>query len=847
VVTVLGKKVEKNKKKSNKKMTERAHKQIEQWIPEVKEFEKYNIFTSPEIKEIIKKQRDFEYRLQRRIVKESDFEAYIKFLKSLEELRFRRRSSGMAMVHSDVSIVKRIHYLYQRVCYTFNTELLWLEYLHYCLDTKSFHQFTTLVSKGIQLDTSRLSLWLLAIQYEFKWGSITNCRVLIQKSIRCNQESKELWIEYFRLEVLFMIKVLLRFKVLGLDSAGSLGTEITIGTEKEVVVDEEIINPSVDIPSVTLDSTTPDTDTTSIPNLIFQSGVKQFGLGFGLECISILKKFISGSGSSDKKIRFGTEQFETTIPAEYSQQVILFMNSLIDSLYSNVTFITSSDGDGSTGSVGYDTHSLEVIKLWCEKSTSPSKNTTSIEWISTVVDCYLQLLTVAMERVAVIHVAQQSLLYLDFLASLIATNPKSTISDSLVADGGLLAYVKTGCDDLYQSLCRFDARISSSTTACKKTVTPAILMSLFQVSGNSTYIKKCTRMSGDDEKMVGMIGNGEDEKVIVDAWCLLIQSTIQSTTGRDRTIVKKRKLNHKSNSTSESETKDTTKGTETVHKMGDEQVTRLFKEAIEKTKSVRICILYCQYACAVSDDLLNDDLWVVVFEYCFDFLLRVMGTGGGRDENGVYELIKWYIQYLYIHIHKLKSSLMGKEMVIGQMIKKVSNIEMKMNLEIVKSISKRDSKSGDVSWMYLMLLELCLEFVGSGVENEKSDWFVKKITNWFFIYVSQRKNSAISTNTVAINGNGQVGLGMIRSDHDDEKEVEKEVVDRLKEKEDIVDSLVWYLSVAATWRPIEIVQVYRQCENELQIHGGASGGVKDEVKNRLQKLKCEYQQIKKRM
>ena len=65
---------------------------------------------------------------------------------------------------------------------------------------------------------SSSELWILAAQYEYDTNyNISGARNLLLRSLRLNPEKRELWLEYAKLECLYILKIIERRRVLGLD------------------------------------------------------------------------------------------------------------------------------------------------------------------------------------------------------------------------------------------------------------------------------------------------------------------------------------------------------------------------------------------------------------------------------------------------------------------------------------------------------------------------------------------------------------------------------------------------------------------------------------------------------
>jgi U3 small nucleolar RNA-associated protein 6 len=71
-------------------MAEVVHRNLELMLPELEELERSGIFSPEEIKEIVRRRRSMEYKLQRRPVRKGDFLRAINVSKNTCEARKKR-------------------------------------------------------------------------------------------------------------------------------------------------------------------------------------------------------------------------------------------------------------------------------------------------------------------------------------------------------------------------------------------------------------------------------------------------------------------------------------------------------------------------------------------------------------------------------------------------------------------------------------------------------------------------------------------------------------------------------------------------------------------------------------
>lgn len=161
---------------------------MEEMVPELEDLEKRGYFTKSEIRQIVKKRTDFEYRLKRRAAVKADYlrysqdpcdcrialstkvtfaqsavlltccvgstfsipsidsgglimYRYVQYESRLDELRkLRKEAMGLEGKRglADNGMTRRIHFIYQRATQKFRGDLrLWSSWLQFCKDTNS--------------------------------------------------------------------------------------------------------------------------------------------------------------------------------------------------------------------------------------------------------------------------------------------------------------------------------------------------------------------------------------------------------------------------------------------------------------------------------------------------------------------------------------------------------------------------------------------------------------------------------------------------------------------------------------------------------------------------------------
>eukprot|EP01147_Barroeca_monosierra_P000318 gene318-3687_t len=205
-------------------MAEAVRSRLEQRTNELHNLLELGIFDEKEIKNIVKKREQFEYRLRRRVTRREDFLAYIQYETSLEKLRkLRKRRLGIQISGhlSDFSIVDSLHTLYYQALVKFKDDLnFWKKYFTFCKQHNSPKRLSKAYAQCLRFHSDQPEVWLEAADWELhNNNNAKNARILLQRGLRANKTSKELYLAYFRLELEYWHKMVQRAHILGIDLA----------------------------------------------------------------------------------------------------------------------------------------------------------------------------------------------------------------------------------------------------------------------------------------------------------------------------------------------------------------------------------------------------------------------------------------------------------------------------------------------------------------------------------------------------------------------------------------------------------------------------------------------------
>lgn len=256
---------------------------LEEMVPELEDLEQRGYFSRAEIKQIVRKREDFEYSLKRRAALKEDYGRYIQYESKLEQLRLHRRKergiTGKKSL-SDYCITRRIHFIYERATRKFRGDLsLWSRWLAFCQRTGSSRQMSRALTKALQLHPTAPSLWTYAAAWEFEHNlNASAARALMQRGLRMCKDTPALWHEYFRMELLYAMRLRERRRVLGIEDAVPSG-----GNEKET--DGEVGDESAAAVQAVLNG--------AVAAVVYRSAVKAVpqSVGFRRKFLDILQPF----------------------------------------------------------------------------------------------------------------------------------------------------------------------------------------------------------------------------------------------------------------------------------------------------------------------------------------------------------------------------------------------------------------------------------------------------------------------------------------------------------------------------------------------------------------------------
>ncbi|KAK7692964.1 hypothetical protein QCA50_004605 [Cerrena zonata] len=201
---------------------ERVQFQQEQMLAELKDLVQKGLFTQKEIKQIMKKRTAFETALVRRVAKKNDFLRYATYEMGLEALR-RKRAERIKIPKgpptiSDYALVRRQFQIFERALKKFKSDTgLWIQYIQIAKKEGARSLVGRITARALQLFPNIPAFYILAASHELEHLSPSAARSLLQRGIRLNAESVEMWREYVKMELGFVESMRRRWNVLGIN------------------------------------------------------------------------------------------------------------------------------------------------------------------------------------------------------------------------------------------------------------------------------------------------------------------------------------------------------------------------------------------------------------------------------------------------------------------------------------------------------------------------------------------------------------------------------------------------------------------------------------------------------
>jgi len=193
---------------------------MEEMLGEVEQMERVNLLTNKEVKELIKKRKHHEYKIQKRTKQKTDFLSYIQYETNLLNLlSMRRENIGYQHKKAEIegAIRTRINKLFKILEHRFQSDVsVWLSHIQFLQQVNWESSVSRVYLRMLQVHSDKPGLWVSAAKWEFeKVNNPDNGRQIMLRGLRFLPKSWTLHREYLKFELLYVEQLRKRSVVLG--------------------------------------------------------------------------------------------------------------------------------------------------------------------------------------------------------------------------------------------------------------------------------------------------------------------------------------------------------------------------------------------------------------------------------------------------------------------------------------------------------------------------------------------------------------------------------------------------------------------------------------------------------
>lgn len=240
-----------------------------------------SVSVQDEIASIMRKRSEFEHRINARGPSAADYARYAEYEMNLESLR-RKRIKRLGIKAPAHTGQRRIFFILDRATRKFHGDIsLWMQYIEYTRKQRAHKKLQQIFTNALRLHPTEVSLWICAARYALEeHADMNQARGYMQRGLRFCKSSKELWLQYAKLEMIYIARIAARHRILGLDRAPKTQpSNDEISLDAPQITDEDI-NPTlekdqVDQTALNTLSSTPALSG-AIPMAVFDAAMNHF-------------------------------------------------------------------------------------------------------------------------------------------------------------------------------------------------------------------------------------------------------------------------------------------------------------------------------------------------------------------------------------------------------------------------------------------------------------------------------------------------------------------------------------------------------------------------------------------
>ena len=181
-------------------MAEIIQERVEDRLPELQQLERTGLFSQMEIRAIIRKALELEYRIQRRSLLKDDFIRYVQYeIHLLELIEKRRTRVGYTFKKDEIEdpIIHRIQSVFRRASIKWKDDVqLWLSFIAFCRKWAAKVHLSKIFSSLLAIHSNKPGLWILAAKWELEdCLSSESARQLFLRALRFHPRCPKLYEE----------------------------------------------------------------------------------------------------------------------------------------------------------------------------------------------------------------------------------------------------------------------------------------------------------------------------------------------------------------------------------------------------------------------------------------------------------------------------------------------------------------------------------------------------------------------------------------------------------------------------------------------------------------------------
>ncbi|KAF1810657.1 hypothetical protein P152DRAFT_420640 [Eremomyces bilateralis CBS 781.70] len=262
---------------------------LEQSVPDLREYERKAIFTRDEISAITRKRAGFEHVLNSPGAPAPTFARYAEYEMNLDTLR-QKRVKRLGIKDRDHSGQKRIFSILNRATKRHRGDVgLWMQYIEYARKERAHKRLEEILTSVLRLHPTKPQLWIYAARYAAESdGDVAAGRNYLQRGLRFCVKCRSLWLEYMKLEMLYIAKIEGRRQVFGghIKIAAKSQSEQEEGADADMIQlpdgsEEALAGDASELASDSIDKLEPILNG-AIPIAVFDAAMKDFDFDLSL-------------------------------------------------------------------------------------------------------------------------------------------------------------------------------------------------------------------------------------------------------------------------------------------------------------------------------------------------------------------------------------------------------------------------------------------------------------------------------------------------------------------------------------------------------------------------------------